>query len=137
MALMKNHCDGQIASAPRSIDDVVAAACRLAGQDAIDAVHVVASERPTYDELASYRQWADASGLMLGVNASGVSFRQRRLVPVDVAQASTPLFRPSLEPPRGMQHVVVWNRVVPALDWLSAHGRTWRDELIAMSERTR
>jgi hypothetical protein len=57
------------------LDEVMEIASRLAGQDAVGAIHVVVGERPTYDDLLHYRQLAEANGLTLTLTADSVVLR--------------------------------------------------------------
>jgi hypothetical protein len=69
---------------PRSIcwpiDDVMDIAARLAAHDAVGAIHIAVSERPTYDALLNYRQRAEASGLTMTVQETAIVLRPHRQV---------------------------------------------------------
>lgn len=125
-------------------------ACGLVGHWEIVSVHVVMRQRPTYAEWLRYRQWAEVSGRTLTCDASGFSIRPRTpgsaenavlLVAPDCWRwlgvrgmwraASSEVSAQSVQPS------ILASRVSPALDWLSAHGQTWRAELAAMREGTR
>jgi hypothetical protein len=137
-------------SVPQSVDAVMATACHLAVSDEISAVHVVTSDRPTYHDLMRYHRWADLSDLTLTVDACGVSFRSSsRTNQEPVSTLIGPLLpphRPIEQTPwratanaysQGVQPVVGRSLVSSALDWLSAHGRSWYAEFSLMSEGTR
>jgi hypothetical protein len=96
----------------RPIADIAEAACHLAGHWDVRAVHVVSSQRPTYDELLRVHRCASECGVELHVDACGVSFHR----------SATPVSRSD----------------APAvLRWLRAHGKTWQAGLTALSEGTR
>lgn len=103
--------------------DLVQASCRLAGRRDVTSVHVIATQRPTYDELLRIRADADARGVDLTVDASGLSFRRR---------PAAPPRRASLAWIAITQH-----DLASGLDWLRTQGRTVRAELNAMREGTR
>jgi hypothetical protein len=128
----------------RSIDEVVQASCRMANQQEITSVHVISSQRPTYDGLLRIRQCANARGVDLTVDASGVSFR-RRADPDEAGESEQEVGMPSslrwpmALPSRSLLPLAeaTKRKLSSALDWLSAHGRTLRAELNTMSEGTR
>lgn len=134
----------------QSRDDVVATACNLAGTAEISAVHVVSRERPTYDDLLRYRRWAGVSQLNLSVEASSISFRSLQRFDEAAAYETTrrPVWphhfvahvpwRAALDAySQGVESAVAAKTVSSALDWISAHGRSWYAELSLMSEGTR
>jgi hypothetical protein len=110
-----------------SIADMVAIACQLFGHEEIGSIQVVLKRRPTYDELARFRRWADARGLEITATASGVVIRRRwsegRATSTESGE------------PHDLSGVI--NRVRPPLDWLRIHGRSWCAEFGGMSEGTR
>ncbi len=68
---------------PDSLERTVAAACGLLeGNDAIRAVHVLATHRPTYSQLMRFRKIAQAHGASMTVIGSGeIVLRSRRSAP--------------------------------------------------------
>ena len=97
----------------RPIADIAEAACHLAGHRDIRSVRVVASQRPTYDELLRVRHCAGECGVELSVDATGVSFH-RAASPVSSSDAAPPV-----------------------LQWLRAHGNTKQAGPTTLSEGTR
>jgi hypothetical protein len=147
---MKKHLNRNNVSASQSINDVVAAACRLAENDEIKSVHVVCNDRPTYDDLSRYHRWADVCDVTLRVDASGVAFRTDSLRYRDerfdtIATSPWPVelrefakWRTlAADYAQGTRPVVVGNLISLARKWLGSHGRTWRAEFSAMTEGTR
>ena len=54
------------------IEGLVAAACRLVGSDnEVRSVRVLTPNRPTYDELWCYREWAHDQHVRLHVDGNG------------------------------------------------------------------
>jgi hypothetical protein len=150
MMPMKRNRNRQRASAPQSMDSLMATACRLAESEDISAVHVVSSERPTYGELLRYHRWADGRDLKLVVDASSVSFRSSSLHDPDSAVEARDTstwpggfithvpWRAALRDySHGLQPAPTEKTVSSALDWLSAHGRAWYAEFNLMTEGTR
>ena len=55
------------------IEGLVAAACRLMGSDeGVRSVRVLPPNRPTYDELRCYQEWAHDQHVRLSVDGEGV-----------------------------------------------------------------
>ena len=65
------------------MEELVAAACRLVGSDnGVRSVRVLASSRPTFDELWCYREWAHDQHVRLNVDGNGmITVRQERGAP--------------------------------------------------------
>jgi hypothetical protein len=65
------------------IEGLVAAACRLVGSgNGVRSVRVLTPDRPTYDELWCYREWARDQHVRLNVDGTGVvTVRQERDAP--------------------------------------------------------
>ena len=55
------------------MNEIVVAACRLVGaEDRVRGVHIVTSNRPTYDELFRYRETAQTNRVRLAVSGEGL-----------------------------------------------------------------
>ena len=129
---------------------MISVASRLIGREGITAVHVISTQRPSYDEVLSYRRWANARDLQFKIDVSSVSFRSHRQPEFgDGTERVTGegLTHLSYVSPRALvatlHHLFAeWpaaavNTISPCLDRLRLQARSLQAELNAMSEGTR
>jgi len=58
------------------METLVAAACRLVGSGTgVRSVHVLSPDRPTYEELLCYKEWAQQQHVRMNVDGNGITVR--------------------------------------------------------------
>jgi hypothetical protein len=147
--LTNNLHDGYTPSTHRRMNEAIEIAARLAGTDAIGAIHVSLVERPTYDELRHYRYVAEAHGLTLTLTGDSIILRPRPVDP-ETAESAPALGLASLLPEiRGAtgdawRRMHVWSSATTATHgvragarWLHDHAVAWNAGFQGLSEGTR
>jgi hypothetical protein len=140
--------EGMTPATRRRLDDAMEVASRLAGTDAIGAIHITLVGRPTYDELYSYRQLAEANGLRLTMTANSIILRPRPVYPATKSAPAPGLA--ALLPNLGHVAGEAWRKVherSPATaavvrarsgaQWLHDHAAGWNAGFQGLSEGTR
>jgi hypothetical protein len=139
---MENPIEDWLGNSVESrLDAVVDLACRLVDHDAIETIHLVLPERPSYDALMRYRAWAAACGLSLTLMDSEVIVR-----PLHTGEADEVAPDAVGRQARSRIHKLGARSIVSALATgpgsgsarrLREHLRAWGTELQGMSEGTR
>lgn len=135
---MSHQIDRPAIHASAPTDDVVRAACLLARHHDIASVHVVASRRPSYEDILRARQFASRRGLHLAVGASEIAFRRvgGQAEPDAMPAVSRVPNRPPADDRRRLaspghpavsQSAATHHGVPMLLDWLRARVRVWQD----------
>jgi len=129
------------------LDEALAVACTLAGQDAIGSLHVVMNDRPTYDEILRYRRRAEACGFALTVTGTSVVLRPRAepvptpgsavVIPSGARPAAWDWARRFGSAALIRAEVASANRLSPVGRRMRSHVRALGDDFRSMSEGTR
>jgi hypothetical protein len=130
------------ASPSERLDEVMAIAGHLAGDDTIRAVHVVTNDRPTYDGLRRLRSLADASDLAMAVNNNSIVLRPIK-ARSETAAADSRALRD--EGAANRRHIAgAWHSSRPRAafaprvgHWLHTHLGTWNAGFTGLSDGTR
>jgi hypothetical protein len=133
----------------RRLEDAIEIASRMAGTDAVCAMHITVLERPTYDELRLFQQIAACHGLILTMTADSIIVRPKPIDP-QLAEAATALGVAAHFPSLGRFASGTWHRVhdrVSAssqthgvragMHWLHDHAAHWNAAFQDLSEGTR
>jgi hypothetical protein len=94
----------------RRLEEAIEVAARLAGTDAIGAIHLATAERPTYDELRLFQQIAACCGLTLTLTADSIILRPKPVDPL-TAEHAPALGLAALLPHLGHAAGSAWRRV--------------------------
>ncbi|MEA2531275.1 MAG: hypothetical protein QOG89_2919 [Thermomicrobiales bacterium] len=113
------------------LDDVMDIASRLAGHDAVGAIHVAVADRPTYDDILHYRRLAEANGLSLTLTVDSVVLRP---LP-EKNDGETRYDFPG--PNRGVWGPALGNAAERAWHWLHRHASSWQAGFQGLNEGTR
>jgi hypothetical protein len=73
---MKSHVERNTLEDDRVIDDIVQAACQLAGRQDMYTVHVISPQQLTHTELRHLRECANQQGVELTVETCHISFQR-------------------------------------------------------------
>jgi hypothetical protein len=144
---MDRNVDNNGTEEHSEVSDTIAVASRLVGQGGFTAVHVISSDRPSYDDVLRFRRLAGLLDLEFKVDASSVTFRaDQQLDILDALEAGSMGARLSHLPHAARPTVLTrlqlgWSLVIhgvsPSLNRLRLQARIWQAELGTMSEGTR
>jgi hypothetical protein len=136
-------------STHRRMDDAIEVAMRLAGTDAIGAIHVAIVERPTYDELRHYRYLAEVHGLTLTMTGDSIILRPRPVDPEaaeQVPELGLAALLPEIRVVAGdaWRRMHVWSAATAATHgvrmgtrWLHDHATNWNAGFRGLHEGVR